>query len=145
MAAAAQRIGSSRSYPTDNFRAGLGGLSAEINLQSGSLSQGATLTESWELAWHDRHPETQSQIEGVIIPGWEEICQLVLQAAEQLAWTPQIAWDLLVTNDGLSVIEVNGSPGLPVHQVHGPLISDSRCLHFYQAHGVIPSKSATKD
>ena len=137
VAAAAQRIGSKRSYPADNFLAGRGGLSAEINLESGRLGQGATLTDAWELVRHDTHPETGSQIEGVVIPGWSDTCRKILRAAKMLSWTPQIAWDLLIADSGVNVIEVNGSPGLPVHQVHGPLLRDSRYWNFYRTHGVV--------
>ena len=137
VAAAAQRIGTERSFPIDNWRAGLGGLSSEVNLETGSLSKAATVSSDWELIWYDEHPETHSRIEGLVVPGWTEICQRLTEAARKLAWTPQIAWDVLVTQSGFTVIEINGGPGLLVHQVHQPLLKDSRTRNFYRVHKVI--------
>jgi len=137
VAAAAQRIGTSRSFPTDNWQAGLGGLSSHVDLDTGRLGKGASISKDWRLAWYPQHPETGSQIECLEVPGWTEICRRLTDAARELAWTPQIAWDVLVTKGGFTVIEINGSPGLAVHQVHRPLLSDRRVRDFYRFHKVI--------
>lgn len=135
--AAAQRIGTRKSFPTDNWLAGLGGLSSKVDLSSGSLSSGAMVSSAWDLVWYARHPETNTQIEGTVVDGWAEIDTRLVAAARKVAWAPQIAWDILVTGSGFTVIEINGTPGLAVHQVHEPLLSDVRARDFYRAHGVI--------
>jgi len=137
IAAAAQRIGTERSFPADNWQAGIGGLSCEVELETGRLSKAATVSPDWKLRWYDQHPETGSQIEGLIVPGWRKICRQLVKAACQLAWTPQIAWDILVADEEFKVIEINGSPGYPVHQVHRPLLEDMRIRDFFRRHRVI--------
>jgi hypothetical protein len=137
IAATAQRIGTERSFPTDHWLAGMGGLSCEVNLADGSLSMGATISTDWKLVWHEVHPETQVRLEDTVIPGWDQLRQRLVKAARRLPWAPQIAWDILVTDKGFKVIELNGSPGLPVHQVHRPLLADLRCRNFFKIHGVI--------
>jgi hypothetical protein len=137
VAAAAQRIGTERSFPADNWQMGLGGLSCEVDLESGTLSEGATVSPDWKLVWYARHPETQSRIKGIVVPRWAALKERLLEAAKQLAWTPQIAWDILVTDNGFKVIEVNGGPGFPVHQVHRPLLADLRTRNFFKTHKVI--------
>jgi len=137
VAAAAQRIGTERSFPTDNWLAGTGGLSCEVDLASGTLSKGVQVSPEWKLVWYERHPETNAGIEGRMVPGWVELKQNLTEAAGKLPWIPQIAWDILVTDTGFKVIEVNGSPGFPVHQVHRPLLADSRSRDFFRTHNVI--------
>jgi hypothetical protein len=135
--AAAQRIGTERSYPADNWLAGLGGLSSEVDLRTGLLGKGAMVSSDWKLVWCKTHPDSHAPIEGTIVPGWAEIEEQLVGAARRLAWIPIIAWDILVTNSGFTVIETNGTPGLPVHQVHGPLLTDPRARNFYRVHQVI--------
>ena len=50
---------------------------------------------------------------------------------------PAIAWDLVVTRDGCSVLEGNGPPDVFVWEVHTPLLADPRVRRFYEDHGVI--------
>jgi hypothetical protein len=135
--AAAHRFGSSRSFPTDNFKSGFGGLSSEIDLDSGTLGPAATVTGDPRLAWVNEHPETGEAIAGITVPGWYKLKTEVCRAAQELFFAPQIAWDVLITDAGFSVLEVNGSPAIHAHQVHKPVLADPRARKFYRTHGVV--------
>jgi len=137
IAAASQRVGSSRSAPVDNFHSGRGGLSARIDVETGRLGPGATLSGAGQLSWHERHPESGAPIAGVRVEGWEELAASVLAAAARLPEAPAIGWDLVMTEAGCCFLEGNTPPGLSVWQVHGPLLADPRARRFYEAHGVI--------
>ena len=137
IAAAAHRVGSSRSAPVDNFHSGRGGLSAKIDVDSGRLGPGATLSEAGRLSWHERHPESGAPIAGVRVEGWNDMAATVLAAASRLPEAPAIGWDLVMTQAGCCFLEGNTPPGLSVWQVHGPLLADSRARRFYEAYGVI--------
>lgn len=136
IAAAAQRIGCERSRPVDNWRAGAGGLSAEVDLETGVLSAGATIRNQ-KIAWFAAHPETGAQIEGVHVSHWNQVRSLISEAAAKLFFTRILGWDVLMTESGFTVLEVNGPPGLALHQVHRPLLADPRVRRFYEKHGVI--------
>jgi hypothetical protein len=137
IAQAAHRIGTSRSFPVDNFRYGRGGLSSSVDLQGGELGKAFRLTDDWRVEWHSRHPENGSQIEGVGLPLWSEIRGEILRMAAELPYIPYIAWDVVMTDGGFSILETNSTPGLAVLQVHEPLLRDPRVRRFYQAHKVI--------
>ncbi len=139
LAAAAQRIGNSRSYPADNFRAGRGGLSAEIDPAEGVLSRAAGLDGNRQVAWFNEHPESGVPIAGVQVPHWSEAVRSVLSGACALSFAPCLAWDMVMTEDSFSVIEINGGPGLHVHQIHRPLLENPRTLAFYRHHGIVNS------
>jgi hypothetical protein len=132
-----QRIGTSRSFPVDNFKAGTGGLSASIEDETGMLGPGAMATVEGRVSWHPRHPETHAPIQGVVVPSWLEIRKKVLEYADKFAFAPCIAWDIVPTESGFSILEGNATGGMPVLQVHEPMLIDSRIKRFYRYHGVI--------
>jgi hypothetical protein len=136
LAAAAQRIGSSRSFPVDNFQGGRGGLSAEVG-PGGELGRAACLSAAGRLMRHPCHPETGAPIEGVGIPRWAATVERILAAAARMPFAPGLAWDVVWTPDSFQVLELNGAPGLFLHQVHRPLLRDPRVRDFYRKCGVI--------
>lgn len=137
IASVSQRIGTSRSYPVDNFMGGCGGLSAAVDPDSGELGLAAIVDAEGHVTWHSEHPETQARIKGVVIPSWFEIRSDILTYADRLAFAPCIAWDIVPTDSGFSIIEGNPFPGMPVMQVHGPMLTNPRIRDFYKKHGVI--------
>jgi hypothetical protein len=132
LARAVMRIGSARSFPVDNFKGGRGGLSALIDPRTGKLGPGAAADATGKPVWHTHHPESHAPIEGVVIPGWESIRAAFLDYARRLAFMPCIGWDITLTDGGFSILEGNSTPGMPVMQVHGPLLDDPRIRRFYE-------------
>jgi len=137
IAKAVHRIGSSKSFPVDNFQGGRGGLSSCINIETGELGPGATVDKYGNVKWHNRHPESNAPIRGVRIPNWTTIRNRILECADRLAYAPYIGWDIVSTDKDFTVLECNSTAGMPVMQIHGPLLADSRMKRFYQHHGVI--------
>ena len=140
IAKAIQRIGTSRSYPVDNFMAGKGGLSAPIDLARGVLGLAANSGSDGKVMRHKKHPETQTDIFGQTVPAWPEICDRILSYASKLCFAPCIAWDLLPTAEGFSIIEGNPIPGMSAMQIHGPMLTDPRVRKFYEYYGVITKR-----
>ncbi|ELY99706.1 hypothetical protein C482_09482 [Natrialba chahannaoensis JCM 10990] len=140
IAAGIHRIGTTDSEPLDNFTQG--GLSAEIDLETGTLGPGARPPNAESsrnsVSWNTTHPDTGTQIEGERIPNWEAIRSRVLEMASTASFLPYIGWDVIVTDDdgSFSVIEANSYPGLKSIQVHGPLLTDDRVRQFYERHDV---------
>jgi hypothetical protein len=138
VARAVQRIGTARTLPVDNFKAGRGGLSVAIDLATGTLGAGAMSDQQGHLTWHAEHPETGAAIEGVVVPQWEEMKHKLLAYAQIFSFVPYLAWDLVPTENGFVVLETNLTPGLPVMQVHGPFLADPRVRRFFQYYRVLP-------
>lgn len=111
---AVQRIGTKETIPVDN--GSMGGLIANINLQSGILSKAKSLHNKNE---YERHPDSKSLIEGVEIPGWKEIVKQFIDLTKKLPQFKFIAWDILITNDDVYVLEANSSSGVNIIQVFG--------------------------
>ena len=117
---ALQRIGTDASAPVDNFSQG--GLTALIDLESGVLgkaSSGDYFDRDGKRISYSKHPDTGAQIEGVAVPGWHGIRDKIVEVTEQLPFFEYIAWDLVVQDHGVSVLETNMKSSLNIFQVHG--------------------------
>lgn len=124
------RIGTSETGPVDN--GSKGGLVANIDLATGVLSEARSLHS---LGVHKTHPDTKAPIKGAVIPGWDTIKAQTLELARHIPYAHFIAWDILLAEFGICVIEANTSSGVNIVQLwgpqrHGPLGD------FYRAHGI---------
>ncbi len=135
IAAAAQRFGTPASMPTDNWSQG--GISVSIDIETGTLGRGtARPTPTVPARWVDRHPSTGAQIAGTVIPNWPSIRVGLVDAASKMPFLPYVGWDVIVTDDGFTLVEGNKFPELGVVQVHAPLMKDPRVRDFYREHGL---------
>jgi hypothetical protein len=135
VAAAVHRFGVTGSVPVDNFSQG--GLSVDVDPATGVLGSGVTFPKDGVLRFHEAHPETGKPIKGVLIPGWSAISTGLLGLAAQLpSDIPYVGWDVVVTQDGYSVLEGNRYSDVNLLQVHRPLLPDPRVRAFYRFHAV---------
>ena len=111
---AVQRIGTEKTIPVDN--GSKGGLVANIDLETGVLSEARCLKD---LRSFKVHPDSGNPIEGVRIPGWADIKKQMLNVCTKIPYMDFIAWDLLVTDEGICVIEANTSSGVNIIQLWG--------------------------
>lgn len=111
---AVQRIGTSATIPVDN--GSKGGLVSKIDLETGELSAAKSLHNLYVYKFH---PDSGEEIEGVKVPGWEQIKETMLRLADRFPYLQFIAWDIVVTDDDLCVIEANTSSGVNIIQIWG--------------------------
>lgn len=135
IATAVQRIGTEKCKPVDNWSSG--GLSANIDVKTGVLGKAVTYPDNDVLSWYERHPDTHSQIEGVIVPNWTYIKNKVLNLSNQLPYLKYIGWDIVPLDEDILIIEGNNCTDVNLLQVHKPLLSDEQVQQFYRYHGII--------
>jgi hypothetical protein len=134
VAVAEHRFGTRRSAPVDNTAKG--GLFAGVDVRTGTLTKSLQITDG-QLEWSSRHAETGAQIEGLAIPGWDEMCAGLLRLAARLAHIPYIGWDVVMHDEGYSIIEGNTYPDAQTQAVSGPFLADPRVQAFYEHHRVL--------
>ena len=125
------RIGTSDTGPEDN--GSKGGLVANINLETGELSEARSLHS---LSVHVVHPDSKATIKGIVIPEWKDIKKQVIELAQHIPYAHFIAWDALLTESGICIIEANTSSGVNIVQLWGPQ-RHGALGDFYRAHGII--------
>lgn len=117
---AVQRIGNDYCAPVDNLCAG--GLVAEIDIETGRLSHAIAKYGPMEnrMKKMSNHPDNNNQIEGKIIPNWEKIKKEIEEVTNKIPYLKFIAWDVLLTDKGICIIEANASSSVDLFQLnHG--------------------------
>ncbi len=132
---AVHRIGTQKSSPVDNWARG--GLSAPIDLETGTIGAAASPKPAGGVAWHSCHPDTGSQIAGIGIPHWPMVMQKLQQTIRSMPYLEYVGWDVVVTDSGFVVLEGNTMPGMNSLQVHRPLLTDPRVRRFFESHRLV--------
>ncbi|MEG0805490.1 MAG: sugar-transfer associated ATP-grasp domain-containing protein [Lachnospiraceae bacterium] len=128
---AVQRIGTAKTVPIDN--GSVGGLVSKIDLETGELSEARSL-QSLEV--HEMHPNSGNPIKGAKIPNWNAIKEEILALANHFPYMQFIAWDILLTEEGICIIEANTSSGVNIIQLWGGQ-RQGELGKFYKYHKVI--------
>lgn len=127
---AMHRFGTEETKPLDNVS--IGGLFAQIDVATGRLSE----AKNYANEEYERHPDSQEAIKGVSVPKWEAIKAECIRVAEKFPYIPYMAWDIVVTEEGFEVIEINASTGITLFQMwEGKRNSDLG--EFFRSQGVI--------
>lgn len=132
---ALQRVGTNQSHPVDNFNQGGG--SALIDLKSGVIGKMTccnSFDESGDRMFYSCHPDTGAKIEGLQIPNWDKIKEKIIYLSREIPFFEFTAWDVALTNKGMTLIEINTSSSLNVFQVHGG-VRNSFIGEKYREHG----------
>lgn len=136
---AVHRFGTEVSDTTDNWEQG--GLSSLIDPETGVLGQAAQETKNGA-AWHYAHPQSGVTIAGVEIPDWQAIRDTVLEMSQAIPYFDHIGWDVVLTEDGMRVLEINANTGMRSLQVHGGILKDSRVREYYASNQVFGVEKA---
>jgi hypothetical protein len=91
--------------PIDNYSAG--NLAADIDSETGVVISGGIRKRSSCDSYHEIHPSTGQQILGLKVPFWNEIKQLVTEAAHIVPQVRTVGWDIAITPSGPIIIEGN--------------------------------------
>ena len=128
---AAHRFGNSKSGIVDNVSSG--GFVTQVDVESGTIGLAKSFTDSTAIKIH---PDTKAAISGVQIPRWNKVCREVIAAHQKMPYIPLIAWDIVITEDNYSVLEVNASCSLELFQIFGSL-KGTPLWDFYKYYGIV--------
>lgn len=128
---ALHRFGVEKSRPVDN--ACSGGIFGVIDIDTGKIGPCKSyLTEDV----YSKHPDTGAQIDGIIVPRWDEIKEKILEVAQKFPYVKFVAWDVVLTDDGVTVIEGNASTGFGFFQMFKPE-RNTKLGEFYRENGIL--------
>jgi hypothetical protein len=137
VAGAAHRFGTQRTGCVDNFSRG--GLSALVDIETGTLSAAKSNPGFYPCDRHPRHFDSGVAIGGVSVPYWEQAKDLCIKVATSIPGMVHVGWDVAITADGPVIVEGNARIANPnLIQAHRPLVTDPRIRRFYEFHGVLP-------
>lgn len=53
------------------------------------------------------HPDTGADLDGIVIPNWDKLMELISNISKYIPMTPQLDLDVIPTNNGFSILEIN--------------------------------------
>lgn len=100
------RIGRGESV-ADNFDSG--GVLTMLDVDTGRMLSGAM---NKQYVWFDAHPESGKKFEGFVVPHWDKVRALCMDAAREEPRAAYIGWDVAITPDGCVLVEGNARPSI---------------------------------
>lgn len=94
----------------DNFGFGVrGNLIGTVHCESGVLERVVGKGAGGTLCSVDHHPKTGASLQGFRVPGWPDVKELAMCAAEMVRPLKTVAWDIGITNEGPVLVEGNAT------------------------------------
>lgn len=122
------RVGNSESYPIDNFS--LGGLSIEVNKETGILGHAVAAAGRFTGQRWSTHPDTGEKITGAVIPNWQAHKRKLLALFRKLPYLHYCGFDLILQDEDFVVLEGNSYSQVRLFQMHEPLLHDTGYVDF---------------
>lgn len=136
------RVGNSESYPIDNFS--MGGLSIEIDLESGELGRAVAAEGRFSDKRWQTHPDTGETITGARIPHWQAHMGKLKALFGQLPYLKYCGFDLILRDNDFVVLEGNSYSQVRLFQMHEPLLKDERAVDFYVRYGIAATVTSSE-
>jgi len=129
-----QRMGTASSYPIDNFS--LGGLSADIDVETGVIGPGVAAAGPYMGTFWDKHPNTGEPIAGQVVPHWPKIVAQMKDLFLQVPYIAYCGFDLILMDDDVVVLEGNSFSQVRLFQMHRPLLHDPTYVKVLKHYGI---------
>lgn len=131
------RLGTSISGGTSNLSSGGVGVSFdyETGKCSGAGMRYRRFTEdgNW---WIDRHPDTGVVWKDLQMPNWPLVREKIDAICRQVASLDYIGLDIIITEDGMKLCEINSHPALDYAQLmSGPALKKEAVRRFFERKG----------
>ncbi|HEY5588262.1 MAG TPA: sugar-transfer associated ATP-grasp domain-containing protein [Candidatus Paceibacterota bacterium] len=101
------RIGRNNAFVDNSAQ---GGISVNLDIENGRFSKYAYTEHTNER--FEKHPDTNFIFEGYVINDWDKIKLCILDFANKAFEFPEVAWDIAILDDKISVIEINTYYGI---------------------------------
>ena len=82
------------------------------------------------------HPDTGVDMTGPV-PGWGAVCGEILDMHRYLSDLDYLGWDVVVTDDGFRVLEVNSLSAIAPVQFFRPVMRDERLREWFSLRGIV--------
>jgi hypothetical protein len=101
------RIGRRGSFVDNSAQ---GGISVNIDIENGKFSKYAYTEHTNER--FEKHPDSNFKFDGFVIDDWDKIKLQILNLANKAFEFPEVAWDIAILENKISVIEINAYYGI---------------------------------
>ena len=78
------------------------------------------------------HPDTNVRLEGYL-PNWQLITEKIVEISSYLPQLRYMGYDVVVTQEGFKIIEINSHAGLDYLQTNHPVLAYELTRDFFKA------------
>lgn len=121
------RFGSEKTGYTDS--APEESIVCKLNIINGTFSD-ALIINHQKYKKHSNHPDTNALLEGVV-PHWKSIQKIILEISNYFSHVIYMGFDMIVTDSGFKIIEINSHQGIGFNQIHKPYLQDELTKDFF--------------
>ncbi len=113
-----------------------GGVGVPFDYQTGKLSnigvryRHMCVDEDWKVS---EHPNTKVRFDDVTLPNYDEVKKCVNGICKYLSSLDFFGFDIIITNDGVKICEINTFPSIDYEQVmSGPTLKNINAQSFFR-------------
>ena len=77
------------------------------------------------------HPDSKMKVDDLNIPNWYEMINNILMIMNRYSFIKHAGLDIVITEKGFKILEINSLPTLSIIQVEEGLLKDERIRKFY--------------
>lgn len=100
-----------------------------VNIKTGTIFDANRLMDN-KLESLVLHPDTNQNME-IILPNWSEIKQKVLDISDYIPQLSYLGFDIIITNDGFKIIEINSLSALTFLPYYFPFFENEYSKQFF--------------
>ena len=108
-----------------------GGIIAGVDLKDGKVFEPKFIRDN-KLIGIKKHPDTNENME-ITLPEWDKIKSIVLKIAEYIPQLSYLGFDIIITNDGFKIIEINSLTSSTVLSHFCPLFANQLSREFFMS------------
>jgi hypothetical protein len=122
------RFGTKKTGVIDNANAG--GVTCEIDLNDGRFFNGIMFKD--KIIYECRyHPDTKELVEGTV-PRWTQLKEKIIEISQYIPEIIYMGYDVVVTDDGFKIIEINSHQGISNLQLYSPYLKNEITSRFFK-------------
>lgn len=127
------RFGNAKSHGVDNAHSG--GIEAIVDEETGRVMFAVAVDAKGFATRITKHPDSGVSFD-IQIPRWEEVtekCKEICMAFPELRYC---GFDVVITQDGFKILEINSLSGLMAAQLKEPLLKDPKTRKAFESFGL---------
>jgi hypothetical protein len=121
------RFGTKKSGPVEHNTAE--NVVAPVQLDSGLFTNGKMIINN-KIQDCKIHPDTKAALEGKL-PFWEQITETILAICSYIPQVRYMGFDIIITDNGFKIIEINSRPGIGFHNYSHPVLTNDKCKELF--------------
>ena len=128
IASAFFRFGTKKTGILDNLMRG--GVLCNVNIETGSFFDGRIMDNN-QMIECKYHPDSNVLIGGSL-PFWSLIREKIIQISSYISQVRYLGFDVIITDTGFKIIEINSHQAVICHQHYGPILNNTIAKDFFR-------------